>query len=217
MAFELETTRAKLIHLNPRPEKHGEENVPACDLKVQVQAGSEILSMIHPTLRAMLYKADEHQGQIEEAAVPTVRRFGNLIERLRLGVKLVGASVVIGFGLGGAGSDIELETVDVDGFSADLMEGRQRDPDVPHQGHSQRRTDEAPLRSHGRRNRHQHHARAREAAVAGPEPGTRRGITPRPARRRPPATYTENEDEPLQLAFWHELTNTAAVGCCRYP
>lgn len=122
MAFELETTRAKLIHLNPRPEKHGEENVPACDLKVQVQAGSEILSMIHPTLRAMLYKADEHQGQIDGENVPTVRRFGDLIERLRLGVKLVGASVVIGFGLGGA-SDIDLETVDVDGFSAELMEG----------------------------------------------------------------------------------------------
>ncbi|MDQ1758985.1 hypothetical protein DAI43_17030 [Achromobacter xylosoxidans] len=122
MAFELETTTAKLIHLNPRPEKHGEENVPACDLKVQVQAGSEILSMIHPTLRAMLYKPDEQQGQIAEA-LPTVRRFGNLIERLRLGVKLVGASVVIGFGLGGAGSDIELDTVDVDGFSAELMEG----------------------------------------------------------------------------------------------
>lgn len=122
MAFELETTTAKLIHLNPRPEKHGEENVPACDLKVQVQAGSEILSMIHPTLRAMLYKADEQQGQIADA-LPTVRRFGNLIERLRLGVKLVGASVVIGFGLGGAGSDIELDTVDVDGFSAELMEG----------------------------------------------------------------------------------------------
>lgn len=120
--FQLEQQVATLIHMNPRPEKHGEENVPAADLKIEVKDSNAILSMIHPTLRNFLYKADESKGQIEGVEALTVLRFGTLIERLRFDMALKGADVVIGFGLGGV-SDIELETVDVDGFSVTLMEG----------------------------------------------------------------------------------------------
>lgn len=120
--FQLEQQVATLIHMNPRPEKHGEENVPAADLKIEVKDSNALLSMIHPTLRSFLYKADESEGQIEGVEALTVLRFGTLIERLRFDMALKGADVVIGFGLGGV-SDIELETVDVDGFSVTLMEG----------------------------------------------------------------------------------------------
>jgi|GEM_PF-1971260 len=111
-----------LSHLNVRPEKHGDENVGGADLKITFIDTNELLSEFHPTLRAFLYKADESQGQLpgQEAAL-TVRRFGDLIRTLRLKHELKGADVVIGFGIGG--SDIELDTVDVDHFTVEVMEG----------------------------------------------------------------------------------------------
>ncbi|WP_258304812.1 hypothetical protein, partial [Escherichia coli] len=59
---------------------------------------------------------------LEGVEALTVRRFGNLIERLRLDFSLKGADVVIGFGLGGD-SDISMDCVDVDSFFVTLMEG----------------------------------------------------------------------------------------------
>lgn len=56
------------------------------------------------------------------AVEPTVRVFGDLIEKVRLKHELKGASVVIGFGLGGA-SDVDLDSVDVDGFALEVLEG----------------------------------------------------------------------------------------------
>lgn len=56
--FQLEEQTAVLLHINPRPEKHGEDNVPAADLKVELTSGNEILSLFHPSLRSLLYKAD---------------------------------------------------------------------------------------------------------------------------------------------------------------
>lgn len=120
--FQLEEQVATLVHINPRPEKHGEENVPAADLKIEVVDSNELLSMFHPSLRSFLYKADESEGQLEGVEALTTLRFGSLLERLRFDKSLKGADVVIGFGLGGA-SDIELETVDVDSFVCTLMEG----------------------------------------------------------------------------------------------
>lgn len=120
--FELVQQRATLIHINPRPEKHGDENVPAADLKIEVTDGNELLSMFHPSFRNFLYKKDESEGQLEGMEHMTVRRFGGLIERLRLDYSLKGAEVTIGFGLGGQ-SDINFETVDVDSFNVTIMEG----------------------------------------------------------------------------------------------
>lgn len=120
--FQLEAVTGKLVHINPRTEKHGDQEVPAADLKVQVIESNGMLSMFHPTLRSMLYEKDEQNEQLEGVESLTKRRYGSLIERLRLDHKLTGAEVVIGFGLGGA-SDIDLDTVDVDGFSVEIMEG----------------------------------------------------------------------------------------------
>lgn len=120
--FQLEAVTGKLVHINPRTEKHGDQEVPAADLKVQVIESNGMLSMFHPTLRSMLYEKDEQNEQLEGVESLTKRRYGSLIERLRLDHKLTGAEVIIGFGLGGE-SDIDLDTVDVDGFSAEIMEG----------------------------------------------------------------------------------------------
>lgn len=121
--FELEAAKAHLVHINPRTEKHGEQDKPAADLKFHLTESNGILSMFHPTLRAHLYEKDDSNEQLEGVEALTRLRFGSLITRIRIGHALKGADVVIGFGLGGAGSDISLDTVDVDGFNVDLMEG----------------------------------------------------------------------------------------------
>lgn len=121
--FELEKQTATLLHINPRPEMHGEEKKPAADLKIEIIDSNELLSMFHPTLRSFLYKANESEGGLENVEPKlSVLRFGSLIERIRLDMNLKGANVQIGFGLGGQ-SDIELDTVDVDSFVVTLMEG----------------------------------------------------------------------------------------------
>lgn len=125
--FSIHQQTAKLAHLNVRAEKHGDEDVGAADLKITFTDSSGILSEFHPTLRSMMYKAPKTPADQEDIFEPaqeslTVRRFGTLIEVLRLKHEVKGATVIIGFGLGGA-SDIELETVDVDHFSAELLEG----------------------------------------------------------------------------------------------
>lgn len=122
MTFQLEAAKAKLVHINPRIEKHGDQDVSAADLKIQMTEGNGILSMFHPTLRSMLYEIDNSEGQIEGTESLTKRRFGGLIERLRLDHSLKGADVIIGFGLGES-SNVDLDTVDVDGFTVELMEG----------------------------------------------------------------------------------------------
>lgn len=120
--FQLEAAKAHLVHINPRTEKHGEQDVPAADLKFQMTESNGMLAMFHPTLRHHLYEQEDANEQLEGVEALTRLRFGGLITRIRIGHALKGADVVIGFGLGGA-SDISLDTVDVDGFSLDLLEG----------------------------------------------------------------------------------------------
>lgn len=123
--FSIEEQTATLAHINVRTERHGEEPAGAADLKIQFTAGNGVLSEFHPRLRHALYKAEENpaQGSVDGVKPePTVRVFGDLIEKIRLKHELVGAKVLIDFGLGGD-SDIELDTADVDGFAVEMMEG----------------------------------------------------------------------------------------------
>lgn len=122
--FSITKQTATLAHINVRTERHGEEPAGAADLKISFTDGNGVLSEFHPVLRSFLYKQEESPDQAEMPVgeALTVRRFGDLIEKLRLKHELIGASVLIAFGLGGD-SDIELETADVDGFSVEMMEG----------------------------------------------------------------------------------------------
>ncbi|WP_063588375.1 hypothetical protein [Achromobacter ruhlandii] len=122
--FSITEQVALLAHINVRTERHGEEPAGAADLKISFTDGNGVLSEFHPVLRSFLYKQEESPDQAEMPVgeALTVRRFGDLIEKLRLKHELVGAKVLIGFGLGGA-SDIELDPADVDGFAAEIMEG----------------------------------------------------------------------------------------------
>lgn len=125
--FSIQQQIAKLAHLNVRAEKHGDEDQGAADLKIELTASNGILAEFHPVLRSSFYKAPETPENQEDIFQPdpdalTVRRFGDLIQTFRLKHAVKGATVTIGFGLGGP-SDIELETADVDKFTCELMEG----------------------------------------------------------------------------------------------
>lgn len=52
----LEPTDLLLRNVQTRIEKHGEEDVPALDLAVSVTGGNRLLDMLHPDLRAALFK-----------------------------------------------------------------------------------------------------------------------------------------------------------------
>lgn len=173
--FQLEEQTATLVHINPRPEKHGEENVPAADLKISVTDSNHLLSMFHPTLRGMLYKADESEGRLEGVEAPlTMLRFGGLIERLRLGFSLKGADVVIGFGLGGFGYHSRYRGRGF--FRCDRQRGRVGRAGVPGEGQAQRRSDQEAVRGHGLRDHDQRDAGDRQARQPGLADGG--GVTP---------------------------------------
>lgn len=120
--------KALLAHINVRTERHGDQPTGAVDLKFTFTESNAMLSEFHPLLRHSLFKKAEtppDQEQIFNDAPSdelTVRKFGDLITSIRLKNPIKGAEVTIGFGLGGA-SDVVLDTADVDGHKAEIMEG----------------------------------------------------------------------------------------------
>lgn len=126
MQFNLKATTAKLNSFNIRAEKHGEENVPAGDLKLTIKAANTILDTFDPELRAALYKnTAAAQGQEEVAgldpSLPNLR-FANVEGPLKFSDKGVGYTLTLDWGLGGD-SNLVLTGCEVNNFSATLEEG----------------------------------------------------------------------------------------------
>lgn len=61
--FSLKEKLAKLVNVNPRAEIHGDERVPACDLRVSVELPNSALEMFDAALPKALFMPDptEHQ------------------------------------------------------------------------------------------------------------------------------------------------------------
>lgn len=66
--FHLTTHSAKLSHINVREEKHGDESVPAVDLRIALSCPNDFLAYLHPDLKASLYRAEHDQGALIEDA-----------------------------------------------------------------------------------------------------------------------------------------------------
>lgn len=79
-----EFTEALLTNVTNRKEKHGDEDVPAVTLAVEITTANTILDAICPGLRHALYKAVEGQDQLPgvEPTTPVLR--SNVIERVSL-------------------------------------------------------------------------------------------------------------------------------------
>jgi hypothetical protein len=80
-----EPTRAKLVDVNTRSEKHGTELVPAIDLRFQLDVTNHLLAAYHPDLRELLYRTSD-QGAlpgVEAVSDATELRFPKLAQPLR--------------------------------------------------------------------------------------------------------------------------------------
>lgn len=59
MELTLEAAKVRLTHKNDRLEKHGEDEVLACDLDFEYDTGNQVLAFFGPGLRSALYKRPE--------------------------------------------------------------------------------------------------------------------------------------------------------------
>lgn len=68
MAFEYERQLTRLIHVNIRTEKHGDQDVTAMDMDFRYTSSNLTLAMLSPTLKSSLYTKDDSNGEIDPDA-----------------------------------------------------------------------------------------------------------------------------------------------------
>ncbi|MGO4326768.1 hypothetical protein AB4Z48_18235 [Cupriavidus sp. 2TAF22] len=121
--LELENQLTKILHINTRNEKHGDDNVLGVDLKLQARVSNDLLAQFSPTLKASFYHKEESvQGSLvtdagylpnlKNPALGTVKWDGNW-EHQKLTI-LSGVR---------AEDDIELDDAKVNKLSFDFQEG----------------------------------------------------------------------------------------------
>lgn len=95
----LEFTEARLASVTNRVEKHGDDEVPAVSLGIEITSANTLLDTIDPKLRQSLYVAVEGQEQLPgiEPATPVLRC--NSIERVILPTAHEGWSLTIDDGI----------------------------------------------------------------------------------------------------------------------
>jgi hypothetical protein len=95
----LEFTEARLLSVTNRTEKHGDEEVPAITIGVELTAANTLLDCIDPTLRQALYKTDESQPSLPdvESSTPVLRCYS--IESLKLPTKHEGWTLTVDDGI----------------------------------------------------------------------------------------------------------------------
>jgi hypothetical protein len=126
--LELDHQTGQFLNFNLRPEKHGEENVPGADLKINITVPNDILSEFHPTLKAAFYRAP-HPGEedlVDQAADGPAQltrlTFGNKLHAFKWDDEIVGATFTVHYGTSGK-SDIVLGDATVDSFHIEPMDG----------------------------------------------------------------------------------------------
>lgn len=105
-----DVTKAKLIDVNPRSEKHGPTDLqPAIDLRFQVDCSNEVLKQYHPELLDLLYE-DTGQMQldaVEKTAERATLRLPQLAMPLHWSEESIGNDLTVDYGIGGE-SDLSL-------------------------------------------------------------------------------------------------------------
>lgn len=123
--FSLETHQAKIASYNPRAEKHGDENVPSGDLKIEVTCANSVLDHFDKSLRKMLYRKP---ASGEQTDLPlsnhdglTQRKFPHL-SPLKLDEDFPGYALSIDSGLG-IKDALELADVELSNFVFEALDG----------------------------------------------------------------------------------------------
>ena len=127
--FEIEDlSPAILVNVNPRAELAGQQRVPACDLKFEINAPNSILSLFGPHLRDSLYwSSGEPPEQSELDGIEPVSDKPNLrnpmLGALSLSSEYAGYELTVDLGLGGKHSNVELAGCDLGQFKIEPKEG----------------------------------------------------------------------------------------------
>jgi hypothetical protein len=103
----------------------------ACDLKFSIKASNLILSTLHPTLRAMLYKKAEDEPKApKQATLENVEPISDLpalrfplMSGFKYDLELDDYVLTFDKGLGGAKSDVEIDECKVNNFTVECQEG----------------------------------------------------------------------------------------------
>ena len=66
--FDLNKDRVRIANVNARAEKHGDDDVLACDIKCEARMANAVLSKFSPTLKSCLYTKDD--GATEDMLNP---------------------------------------------------------------------------------------------------------------------------------------------------
>lgn len=95
MAFSLTKTKGKVAHLNVREEKHGEDNVLACDIKIKADVSNKFLDDLSPGLRAALFaKEGTQEALVDGEDHLTVLRFPQLAP-IKWAVAMVDGEIIM--------------------------------------------------------------------------------------------------------------------------
>ena len=129
-AFEIVNVREVLLtHTNLRKEFHGEEKVQAIDLNFELEGGNELLDMIDPVLRTMLYfNRQAAAGQLDLPEhlqiLPDLRAPKLNGQKFKYGGndKYKGYLFQHDFGIGGA-SNLSFHNASAGKFSFEVKEG----------------------------------------------------------------------------------------------
>jgi hypothetical protein len=124
--FAVNNVQAKLASMNTRAEKHGEEPVPATDLKFKLALHSSVLHHFHPGLRSLLYRGVAKTGEqksllpddqdgLTELALPN-------LEALKFNDEFPGYFCGLTVGLD-ASDVLKLKPVKLYGFSLEALNG----------------------------------------------------------------------------------------------
>ena len=121
--FEItEFTEAHLASVTNRQEAHGDEQVPAVSVGLELTTGNMILDRIDATLREALFKRDEAQAQLPGVDITTPVLRCNSIDRVLLPTKHEGWTLEIESGFDDT-RPMTLGGVKVDKFSVQPMQG----------------------------------------------------------------------------------------------
>lgn len=116
-------TTAKILSVNPRAEKHGDENVLAGDLKFQIKAHSKILHSFSPMLREFFYQPDnDDQASLDMGEDNLTSLRHPEIPAIPWLYEGEGYKLRLDYGLGGD-SDVKLHDVKIGKFSLTPQEG----------------------------------------------------------------------------------------------
>jgi hypothetical protein len=120
--FELNQS-AKLTSINARAERHGDDRVPAFDLKFEAAMPNNVLLDFHPELRQMLFKRNDDPDLVEqgEEDALTALRFPKM-SPIKWDFEGTGYTLTVGYGIGGP-SDITLAECKVDKFTFEPQNG----------------------------------------------------------------------------------------------